>query len=559
MAFLSSVETIIAKIPNIDIRNSWKFKILDKSSASTSIIILTNSGKPDAPGCPTKTYGGDVPVAIKAWCKPREGRPAILEEEGLEYEKKVYYNHIRNIITKAPNAPFLRYLGDDNNCSTVQTLADYIGADTPGALATLCLAFYVMEAISISPEKYNLLRYRGITVDYTSRTFYRKYFGIFPVSDSVFNYRYNKIINWKIGAILLPAINFKKFQDIIGTDIQVNTFREVIKGLYIINHLKLTHNDLHTGNVMIEEKTNRVLIYDWDRSYSERLGPNSILDSDPCDGLCRSSQCNFFIQDRPIDLLKILCYITPSRDNFNLLLQDGLRLKNFSIEGRQKFDIIREGINSCTENNCYYTFKDCSSLYKPGQCPKLEEALAQMGQTWYQIHGIAFRPPGNIDPKRCPLVNKSRIIVASAMTAYVIVQDVVPKEKFGMLAVELPQIKRQYDEDDIRTAKMYRYEELPPEIEKSNLKLDESMEKQIRELTKHPLSKDMKAEISRLQKIPNDQLTWNDYANLLDLSDYILYGPPIPIEKPKLKSADLVPAEPFVKIMMENDARKIYK
>lgn len=84
------------------------------------------------------------------------------------------------------------------------------------------------------------------------------------------------------------------------------------------------------------------------------------------------------------------------------------------------------------------------------------------------------------------------------------------------------------------------------------------MVEEIRNGPRYPISDEMKSEMSRLDKIPVNDLSMDDYVSLEDIVNYVRYGPPIPVEEPILKSVDGVPVESFADIIQENDARKIY-
>ena len=561
------ITATIAKIPNFGVRELLPYKILPKNSASSSILIVTKDNKPDSDGCPSKSLGGNIPVAIKVWCK--YGRPLTEEESALEYEKSVYVDYIRNLVNSNPDAPFLRYIGDDNGCSTVKSLAQYIGCDDEGAMTILCLSFYIMDEMAKDIDIYDNLIASKIKIDYTSRTFYNSYFNIYRTSGAKFSKIYKNIPDWKIGAILLPSVNFKIFDDIIGTPLQIPTLREVTKGLYTINNLELVHNDLHSGNIMIEEKTNKVLIYDWDRAYAKGLGKNKLLNDNTCLDLCKVSQCNLFLDKRPIDLIKILCYTIHDPDNFYLILKEVLNLENVKIGGISKFKIIRDGILKASndEGSCFFVLDGCSSLYKPGHSMPLENAISYLGD-WDIIFARAF--PGaikkKIRPAHVPKAKKALALCKVVLDASSIVgaaggKFAFKKQKFGMLAVSPPR-KHRRDEDDIGPVrKMYREGQFLQENEnfgESKVKMDQRMVEEIRRILKFPISQEMKREIIRLQQMSVQDLTVDDFVILEKITDYIQYGPPVPIKMPVLKSAERVRAIPLQEIIQRNDARKIY-
>lgn len=452
MSIPPEIQSKIDQVPTYDSREVWPYKILNKSSASTSIIIRTKVPKPNSGGCPAKKTGGNIPIVLKTWCK--YGRRPVLEEEALEYEKKVYVNYIHNILTKDPDAPFLRYLGDDNDCSTVQSLAHFIGVDSVGAMITLCLAFFVMDEMARDGSIYYKMMGHHGTIDYESKTFYTTYFTINGHRGPDFERRFREITNWKIGAILLPLKYFSTFENIVGTDIQIPTFRQVVKGLYTIHQYRLVHNDLHPGNIMVEETTEKVLIYDWDRAYAPRIGNNPNLNANPCEDLCSSSQCNIMLDERPIDLLKLLGYIVGDVGNFNHFLSQGLKIKNFRVRGRQIFDIIHGGIANC-DGDKFFKNKGCSALYSENHCMALEEAIQYLG-TWSVINARAF--PGTnhakVTVKSAPMAKIYKHILAFIVAVLI---PVMLKQfgfaKFGMLAV-LP--GRSVESDMYNVRKKYR-------------------------------------------------------------------------------------------------------
>jgi len=493
------MEDKITDILNLIPENpDWPFKILDKTSASASLIILINVPVADSKECPRKVSGNSIPVALKVWCKARseDNRPATLAEKCLEYEKKVYVKYIKNLLSVDPTLPFLAYLGDDNDCSTVDSLSKFIGAaGNIEAETTLCTAFYVMDSMS----QYEI----ETSAKYQSRSFYEEYFEEYPdfTEDFVTKMDTGQIKKWKIGAVLLPMKKYKPFADIIGTDIQVEVFRQIVKGLAIISNLKLTHNDLHTKNIMVEDS--QALIYDWDRAYAVGLGDNPFLDDQLCAFPCDHSQCNLYIKDRPIDLIKVLAYAANETDVLYDLLSNGLKLKNYKIDGEifSRFYYIQQGFAS---TNVFLQKDGCSALYDPGSSVKLERCIDYIGGIWPVIYARAF---GLDEPIR--------------------------------------------DQKYIDKANRY-IRELTEKVELADTKFGFGDGPTL--VASRPITIDGPKLSYILKK--NIDLTWNDFVALQDARDYLRYGPPIPVKKPVLKPAAQVKAVPFYELLLKNEERK---
>jgi hypothetical protein len=184
-----------------------------------------------------------------------------------------------------------------------------------------------------------------------------------------------------LGSMIFPEINFIKFTDIINNHDPQNPnfirtegiFKEILKGIYLINQRGLVHNDLHSNNIMIERDTGKVMIYDWDRSYMNG-NDNPMLSRDTRIDPCVNSQCNIFIPGRPIDLLKILIYVSDNRPYFNYILQNALGIDS------NLHNVIYEGITMSSPGNKFYN-NGISNLYQIYAFLPLEIAILFMGGT----------------------------------------------------------------------------------------------------------------------------------------------------------------------------------
>ena len=500
---LYKILTIISKPGDL------KFRILPKSSASPTLLILTNIEKPqNSDGCPKKVTPELIPVCIKTWNRPDELLPP--EEQGCEYEKRIYSQKIHSIIQEDDRAPFLRYIGDDNECTTVGRLANYIGADDDKGRAILYLAFYVLNEISINP---NLM---PDVIDYHSVEFYRNFF-----EDTFSLEKMASVRHASVGAILTPRTTYRSFADILTvpvTTFHTDIYKEVVRGLYLLYKNRVVHNDIHSGNIMIENDTNKVLIYDWDRAYSPDLGDNPLLD----ENLCRFSQCNRFFHDgRPIDLIKSMAYIV--YNSYDVTLESSglshylakLRIPNhrLGLEYDTTYRRIFIGIKDGTRPNCFFNIHNQSSLYTVGLVPNLEQAINLLGN-WEIIFTRAFPE----EPVAMELVPEEKVEDLFAEAAELVPMDITPL--FGLTAIP------------------------KNDFSKLNLPENRSTMKQLTSKHENPIKR-------LIAKKQNKNFTWADYVSLQNIINELKYGPPIPIdtEIPD-RPAELPPARNIGEIMI---------
>jgi hypothetical protein len=144
------------------------------------------------------------------------------------------------------------------------------------------------------------------------------------------NWKYNLLINETYNK---STLSFDKWfrSEIDSTDIisfEVwHVILQICIGCYAMSLSKMVHNDLHSGNIMIETSDSykevtyvidgnvykfktwyKAMIYDYDRAYVDRFGVNNMLQ-----GLDKYSQTNEFIENK--DVIKIFCYIYQNTTN----------------------------------------------------------------------------------------------------------------------------------------------------------------------------------------------------------------------------------------------------
>lgn len=276
--------------PTQDEIDNLPFKIFNKSSASPTLLIHNKKTDPQ--------------VVLKLWEKSE-----LPIYKGLEYEKSVYSEKINPLIENNENSPFLRYIGE-GNCASFKDLVSYLGiTDNENAKNFLKLALYI----------YGLKEEKNKTFKYSSLDEYNDKYLDFVYPSPRERNKLNSVERKDYQCIILPYIYMITFKDALesyNSDNIIKIIRHILRGIYLMYTNNVSHNDLHPGNIMIEEKTNNVFIFDWDRAYCPELLDNPILSSDVCKLPCNISQCNIFHKDGYcIDFYKILFYILKKRED----------------------------------------------------------------------------------------------------------------------------------------------------------------------------------------------------------------------------------------------------
>lgn len=136
----------------------------------------------------------------------------------------------------------------------------------------------------------------------------------------------NSHLDVPIGFLETQNIRHITYSDVLtsGSTVEnIRVLKEIVRGLYYLNTKDVTHNDLHPGNIMIQNETNNVLIFDWDRAYTKDLGDNPGLDRSRCydeyatpfkPKKCYFSQCNKFTKGYSTDLFFVLASLIISRN-----------------------------------------------------------------------------------------------------------------------------------------------------------------------------------------------------------------------------------------------------
>jgi len=292
---------------------------IDSDSASPTDIWLVKFNK-DVKYKNTKIKNGFLKIFLEYTSLPSDyNYKNILK--GLNYELDVYKDVIRPLIDYNICPNFVKYLASGKKC-TYENLLNILKNN--------------LNNFDIDKIKLLLNRNLNCIYDLCSSRFAIDNDNDIIDDDKIRpsnSFRYNIILNEQTPKGSIKFGTFLRNNDKQKFSFFLPIIFQIFTACYAMSLSKMVHNDLHAGNIFIEQldkedifeycinnnrykiKTKyKVFLYDFDRSYVERFGNNEILTDALCNG---SSQCNTYIENK--DILKILCYIY-NKVNIDILL-----------------------------------------------------------------------------------------------------------------------------------------------------------------------------------------------------------------------------------------------
>ena len=241
------------------------------------------------------------------------------ETEALEYEIKTYRDIIRPLIDYNICNNFIKYLSSGFNCTyndLKNMLENHLFDSDENIILPEISEKLLKRNLNCIEEACNP-RMAINTEDKNDRFWEEN-------SEKALNFKIDMIMNEQIPANTTPLYVYFDKTDIntLKKNIFIILF-QIAYACYSLFLSKVTHNDLHIGNIFIHthptktvmyvvngnvykfDTNNTIYIYDFDRSYSERLGENKLL----LDNCKYGSQCNYIISAGNKDFIKSLCYI----------------------------------------------------------------------------------------------------------------------------------------------------------------------------------------------------------------------------------------------------------
>lgn len=271
-------------------------------------------------------YGGE-PVKkafMKYWPNNRieQGSDIFkMSSRMLDYEVKIYKEVVRHLIDHNVCPNFIKYYSSSANCSTGSLIemltrkakiegTDQIMNDENAIKVVVRNLNYMLKHAENRPS------INDIGIDYLEGTVgVKKHWSFNVIINEAVTENTIDLRTWIYRTI--RANNGKHHTNIWKVMFQVAA------ACYAMSLSRMVHNDLHAGNIWVEElpeeheviyiynnimyKFNtkyKALLYDFDRSYAERLGFNITMWQELCD---KYNQCNSVVNNK--DIVKIFGYL----------------------------------------------------------------------------------------------------------------------------------------------------------------------------------------------------------------------------------------------------------
>lgn len=291
----------------------------------------------------------------------------LMGSKSMNYETKVYKDVIRELVDTNVCPNFIKYLGSGRNCSfedisrliwNSQETKTYDGVifNKDNADYALYRNFiYMLNNVSGRPS----VNDRKAPLPDRSKIMLR------TAKWDVINkeVRFNAIVNEVIKPDTKTVDDLSIKRELVLFDDKdepiVESWKivfQIIAGCYAMSSAKMCHNDLHLGNIYVEnwtpsdgdyrvnynyenklytfETNKRVKIFDFDRAHVVKFGDNPVLNT-----YCKYSQCNEFISN--LDVIKVFGYLYRNIKGRRREIHKSkiLRLCSESTKGRK---ILRE-------------------------------------------------------------------------------------------------------------------------------------------------------------------------------------------------------------------------
>jgi hypothetical protein len=274
-----------------------------------------------------KTYYDDkgnvvCKTFLKIWVSNIDGMPfSSLRTSALDYEAKVYEQIKTEIIDTNLSHSFVEIVDYSEN----NTFDDMLNQLVKGISAQNLSILSEFEDDITNVLRYNLQRNLVyMTLGEKNRPDIYKYNPLpTDLYKEISRLKSNKIgLNAEENKIRINYIETKDLSHCVtlasilssklkrnkyGKDAIIILISELLTAVDMMNSHGIYQQDLHFGNVLVDLELNMLYVYDFDRSYSIKIGNNISLQEDLTSLCSLYGQCN---EEHPIkDFMKIICIL----------------------------------------------------------------------------------------------------------------------------------------------------------------------------------------------------------------------------------------------------------
>jgi hypothetical protein len=301
--------------------------------------------------------------------------------KGLNYEMSVYKDIIQNLtnLNICPN--FIQYLGSTKRCTYDDVLK------------------FLKNNIVINEKVLSETEIKPVLNENISQCLVKSCASRQSIARTNFikdlhvpkELRYNMIINENIPPNTTSFGNWIYPKSRISNDVLWTILFQLAAACYAMSLSKLVHNDLHIGNIFIQELDKekffvyvingveyvihtkyKIMLYDFDRAYAKSLGDNPLLSYDR-DYMCNEyQQCNIFIPNK--DFIKASCYLVDTYGKKPL----NISFKNKLMDCISDNTVIKNKLLEIYNKDCHLRYFKINGLNKVkifNECYKMEDIL----------------------------------------------------------------------------------------------------------------------------------------------------------------------------------------
>jgi len=241
---------------------------------------------------------------------------------GMMYETRVYLDVTNPLIRHRVCPHFVKCIAGEDDKTLKRVMGVIKNSDVPRDDMEIVLKrslYYQRHHLPARPSITNTNMTAGQRVFFKNQKFHNKVRMGYTATEAIDGKTTITLDDFVKGLQGMQAHGVPKYSQML-----LHILFQLAVSSYAMHLSKMMHNDLHIGNVWVTNQARErftyaingdiysfktrifTMLYDFDRSYVQRLGPNPFIESNPY--LCEeASSCNSL--QMGLDLLKVHCYL----------------------------------------------------------------------------------------------------------------------------------------------------------------------------------------------------------------------------------------------------------